>query len=569
MIFKLIRSNWLLAVFTITALGFGLWGWLAQADALGLSFSDALYHSIGAFLLSDIYQKSDVWNADWRLDVARWSGVIAFVLGATKAILALLAKQFQHFTARLRSGHFMLIGDDVFAETLAQAALADGKQVTWLASSEAQSAKNHESLFVLHGEWDIAQAEQFGLQRAENVAIATNDDSFVIACARQIRQKVPIENPLKIFVTIHSPWIAMRIDELGGISGVSLFSQAQAAVRQAHRRHPPFLLAKKQNHKRIHTVIFGFGLHGEAVLIDTLLSSLTTYLGKPLFTIIDPHADAIKNSLALRYPELKKSADITIIKGTLDGADICLSEADILALGKQDPVSVTYICLPNKTLSLAAGLAIQSLAQRDGWTTGPIFIKLSAHQALPNVQAGVSDLKPAQLISFGGLDNLVADTGIFSNDTDSLARILHNRYRQVAPKDKEANVPWEELSEDFKDSNRRQLIHIPAKLSSAGMELESWLRSADKNPQHTTLPEGGNLLADEAMVKKLAILEHERWMADRRINGWRYGVKKIPKKRLHTDLVPYEELSADSQSYDRMVIETLSKALQLKDRDKV
>jgi RyR domain-containing protein len=174
----------------------------------------------------------------------------------------------------------------------------------------------------------------------------------------------------------------------------------------------------------------------------------------------------------------------------------------------------------------------------------------------------VSELKPAQLLSFGGLDNLVADTGIFSNDTDGLARALHNRYRQYAPKDGQANVPWEQLSEDFRDSNRRQLVHIPAKLSSAGVELESWLRSADKNPQTATLPGGGDLLADEALIEKLAILEHERWMADRRINGWRYGIKKTPEKRLHSDLVPYEDLSAASQSYDRLVIETLGKALQ-------
>ncbi len=558
----LIPSNWLLAAFILAALGFGLWGWLAQADALGLNFSDALYHSFGALFLSDVYQKSSAWNGDWRVDIARWSGMAAFVLGAAKAIMALLTTQFQHVMARRRHGHFMLIGDDAFAGALARAALADGKQVTWLAASEAQAAKNREGLFVMHGTWDIAQAEQFGLHRASSVAIATRDDTSAIACARQIRQKVPTGKALKIFVTIRSPWIAMRIDELGEVAGINLFSQAQAAVRQAHRRHPPFLLAKKQGHKQIHTVIFGFGLYGEAVLIDTLLSALTSYLDRPRFTIVDPRADAIKSSLALRYPELEKSADITIIKGALEGADTCLSEADILALGKQDPVSITYVCLPDETLSLAAGLAIQSLANRDDWTTGPIYIRLSTHQAIPYAQAGVNGLKQAQLLSFGGLDSLVPDTGIFGNDTDGLARALHNRYREVAPDDGQANVPWEELSEDFRDSNRRQLVHIPAKLSSAGVELDSWLRSADEYPQQAILPGGSDLLVDAATIEKLAILEHERWMADRRINGWRYGVEKIPEKRLHTDLVPYEDLSANSQSYDRLVIETLGKALQ-------
>ena len=556
---KLSASTWALCLSALAALGLGTWGWLDQTDTLGLG--DAFYRAIGTLLLSDTYQSSALWDGDWRVSAARWLGAVAFVLAAAKAITALLAEEFQRLKARFRRGHLMVVGDDAFAGALAHAALSEGRVVTWLAASEEQAAQRAGRLLVLDGGWSAAQAERYGIRRAASAAIATRDDAEAIAVARQIRRLQPDEKALKVFAAFRAPWLAMRIDDVEGLAGIRLFSRARAAARQAHRRHPPFLIAQKLGHRRIHAVIVGLGQHGEAVLIDAVLSCLTSYLDKPRFTIVDPRADALQSSLALRYPELGDSAELRFVRGAVDATDACLSHAELIGIGADDPVTLVYVCLPDEAASLAVGLAVQALARHHDWTAGPVLARLSTAGVLPAAPAGVSALAPAQLIGFGDLSQLAADTGVLARDPDGLAKAFHAAYVAAAPQDKVTNVPWEALPEDKRDANRRLVIHIAAKLSSAGVDIEPWLKSLDDQPGRASLPTVQGRPLDGSAAERLAMLEHERWMADRRVNGWRHGPQRDDVRRLHPDLVPYDRLNPQSQRFDRLMIETLARML--------
>ena len=102
-------------------------------------------------------------------------------------------------------------------------------------------------------------------------------------------------------------------------------------------------------------------------------------------------------------------------------------------------------------------------------------------------------------------------------------------------------------------------MHIDAKLSSAGIDIEQWIKIKDRNPEKVfKLPGIERILENEETIENLARLEHERWMADRRINGWCYTDKKKDSfKRLHPDLIPYEQLAEASRDYDRLMVKTL------------
>ncbi len=233
-----------------------------------------------------------------------------------------------------------------------------------------------------------------------------------------------------------------------------------------------------------------------------------------------------------------------------------MSEDDIVHISESCPVTIAYVCLSEEEKSLSNALALQALARRHDWMGGPIFAKLSTLGAVADVKAGISEIEPAQLIGFGELDDIVDDTGAFDADADKLAKMMHQAYLNVAHEDKASCVPWEKLDEDKRESNRRQVIHIAAKLSSIGMDVESWLKSLDEKLDQPFLPEFVNAVNNEEM-EKLSILEHDRWMADRRLNGWRYGIDRDDMKRTHPDLVPYDELGIEAQSFDRVMIETL------------
>jgi hypothetical protein len=59
---------------------------------------------------------------------------------------------------------------------------------------------------------------------------------------------------------------------------------------------------------------------------------------------------------------------------------------------------------------------------------------------------------------------------------------------------------------------------------------------------------------DKDVVETLSKMEHNRWAAHMLLNGWKYSAKRDDKRKLHTDLIPFEELSDEVKQYDRNTI---------------
>lgn len=75
------------------------------------------------------------------------------------------------------------------------------------------------------------------------------------------------------------------------------------------------------------------------------------------------------------------------------------------------------------------------------------------------------------------------------------------------------------------------------------------------------LPAGTVLNPDVEIHEDLAELEHERWNAQRRMDGWRWAdlPRKDEARRLHPNLVTYAALDEQTKDYDRaIVMETLA-----------
>ena len=79
--------------------------------------------------------------------------------------------------------------------------------------------------------------------------------------------------------------------------------------------------------------------------------------------------------------------------------------------------------------------------------------------------------------------------------------------------------------------------------------------------RHMGLPADGSGLSPEQM-EFLAELEHIRWCRYHWLNHWQYGVPadgkaKDAAKRIHTDLIPYQDLSEEEKEKDRETIRVL------------
>jgi len=153
----------------------------------------------------------------------------------------------------------------------------------------------------------------------------------------------------------------------------------------------------------------------------------------------------------------------------------------------------------------------------------------------------------------GVLDATCTLDALLGGVNESVARAVHADYvrreREAGHTlaDNPSMAAWEDLSEDLRESNRRQADDIGAKLRSVGrviVPLEDWAREPDV------------FSAEE--VESLARAEHGRWMRERLDQGWRYapGPKDI-ERRTSPDLVEWERLSEPVRELDRGAVRAI------------
>lgn len=58
------------------------------------------------------------------------------------------------------------------------------------------------------------------------------------------------------------------------------------------------------------------------------------------------------------------------------------------------------------------------------------------------------------------------------------------------------------------------------------------------------------------ILETLARNVHNRWMAGRLADGWKFGPKRDDEKKEHPSMIPYEELPETEKEYDRQTVLT-------------
>jgi uncharacterized membrane protein len=130
---------------------------------------------------------------------------------------------------------------------------------------------------------------------------------------------------------------------------------------------------------------------------------------------------------------------------------------------------------------------------------------------------------------------------------ERLAQAIHDTYGAVHEAGAQATVargqvpggtaslgPWDELPEQFKESNRAQAREIGEKLAVIGcLTVPAFDPALD-------------FAFDDDEVELLARLEHERWVGERTAQGFEFG--PVRGDRTRPDLVPWERLSDEARS---------------------
>ena len=139
----------------------------------------------------------------------------------------------------------------------------------------------------------------------------------------------------------------------------------------------------------------------------------------------------------------------------------------------------------------------------------------------------------------------------FRDAAKELAPGLHEDWRKgLSDKERqtnEKNKPWSDSDSDTRNASIAQALRIPELLAVAGLQVVA----GDPLPADQE-ERVRQMLHDRADI--IAEAEHNHWMVERLLSGWRYNPKRNNEQKLHHLLVPYAQLPESEKSKDLSII---------------
>jgi hypothetical protein len=271
---------------------------------------------------------------------------------------------------------------------------------------------------------------------------------------------------------------------------------------------------------------------------------------QPMLTfVVDTGESSALESWLKDRPELKLVVNIQILQ--CENGALVPSESSCSQWQREVGLPQLAVILRSDSIALSTALALK----RSPWLIDVLTTSIFVHQSKEDrILSGLRQLDTGQygianIIAIGGLLRAESVERLLYYKGDELAIALHTHYlartSTLPATSEEALREWDDLPENLRDSNRAVIDHAPILFGAIGCAMRRGRSSTEiYNPS-------------DAEIEILAQVEHRRWMADRIDRGWRFGEHRDNKRRLHPDLVAYDELSKVGKEKDRAAVRTL------------
>jgi hypothetical protein len=539
-------KRWLI-IGILAGIAFAL-GYVGFRGSTDDDVATALYHSLQLFTLGS----PDVADPSWALSIARFAAPAIAAFAAVHAVYLLLREEMQLLGIRfLVRDHVVVAGLGSVGFRLALAFDAAGYRVVAIdrdAGNPALAGCRERGIAAFAGSAaDPALLVRARLPYARHLIVTCGDDvaNLDITYAASTvtgADGTTLNETLLVHLDDLELWRMLQAQMLASPprSGfrIEFFNVLDAAARRLIERHPPF--GELDRPEDAHVLFVGLDEIGEFGLIQIVRrwqSGGGRERGGLRISVASPDADGQLARMLERHPEL---------------AEVCTLDADTVEIGSarfqrgelscNDPelptLDAVYVCLPAPTDALAAALVLRS---RPETRSVPMVVTLwDRRTAVAQlIEEGGGQLH--DVAEFAVLDEtLVPDVGVLGTN-ELLARLRHEAYiqwereRGETPATNPSMVPWDELPESLRASNRAFARGVGQKLAASGCALvPAAVVNVDELP----------VVFSASEVEELARNEHVRWMNDLLALGWRpTSGPKDPIAKLHPQLRPWEELA--------------------------
>jgi hypothetical protein len=547
----------LFAVIGVVSLVFGYLGlrtYVRHLGNIGDSPLDLLYYDLQLFVLgSPPLDNGGPYPT--LLDIARFGAPAVTIYAFAEAGRALFATELRRWRTRQSRDHVIVCGDGMVANTLARRLRAAGEKVVTVPSgavtngASAPAAAEPGTVRVAGAARDPDVLRAAGIGRARALYACTDDSAsntaIALSAARRGRR-----TPLAVYAQVADPelCLALQARHLGLAeppgARVDFFNIDDLAARKLFTQEP--LAAVRGGPPTV--VILGATAFGRAVLAELArrwrVRDPQGGARMPV-ALVDDEATVTAAQLTHRYPFLSQVCRITPYDG---GLPELLSD-DRFAL----PPDRVFICYDDEEQALKTALTAEQL-----WHGGPGSVvvrldRLASLRAAFDHERGdhlLDDLSGA--LRLYGVVHAACDPALIGDDlVERLARVIHESYLMSRrrhgerPETNPALVPWEDLPEPLRRTNRDQAKDIGRKLRELGCALSPRVGPGDEHS-----------LA-ESEVERLAVLEHQRWVTERVAAGWRYAEDRDDERLLHPAVRAWDSLHDDMRERNHDAIREL------------
>jgi len=528
------------------------------------SIAERLYRTIQLFSLETTISGT----AGWELQVARYMMPILAVYTGIQALASIFREQFQLFRLRFLKDHIIICGLGRKGLLLSREFREQGERVVVIEqdgnNSTLELCKENGSTVLVGNAVDKELLRNVRVHRAKYIISVCGNDGINAEVAVRARELTRDRKGRAFSCLVHITDIRLsrllRERELG-MGGytfrLEFFNVFESGARVLLDEYPPFDTVDSDTSPRPHLVVVGVGRMGERVVVNATRNWRDSggAHGKRLcITLVDKEAEKIKESLYIRYPQMEMTCDLTAEQTEIESTDFEKASFLFDSQGHSD-VSIIYICLDDDSNALGAGL---TLHQRTRNLNIPIVVRMTRDAGLAKLLGVDGDeLKEfTNLHAFGLLDRTCTLDLLLGCTYEIMARTIHENYvlkemeKGFTTEMNPSLVPWKELPENLKESNRSQAKHIRFKLEAIGYGVtitNDW----DAQPVEFS----------PAEVELMAKMEHERFIEERFREGWKYDITKNLKKKTSPTLIPWSELPEEEREKDRDAVRGISQLL--------
>jgi len=555
----------LIGLMWVVAIVLGFIGFSKYFSAIGETHSywDTFYLTLQLFALESGSVSGPI---GWELQLARFLAPAMAVYTAIQALAIILHEQLQLFRARFLKNHIVICGLGRKGLLLSEGFHERGEQVVVIEQDEDNGmlgrCKEHGAIILIGNAADPGLLRRARVHKAKYIISVCGNDGTNAEVAVHAGELVWDRKGKALSCLVHifdlqlCNLLREREIGMGKLDAFRLefFNVSESGARVLLDEYPPFSKMAEEPVSRPHIIVVGVGHLGESLVVNAARDwwDRGNTSGERLrIVLIDKEAERKKESLYLRYPQLEKACEL--VPGQMDVKSSEFERAEFLFdnHGRCD-VTTVYVCLDDDSDALGAALMLR---QQVRTLEIPIVVRMTHDAGLATLLQGEKDKRHSfiSVHAFGLLDRTCTPDLIFGCTYEILARAIHADYvrnereKGFTPETNPSMVPWEELPETLKESNRGQAEHIRVKLEAIGCDIAT---TTDWDvPLFQFSPEEVELMAE---------MEHERFVEERLRQGFTYGSTKDLEKKTIPTLIPWSQLPNEEKNKDRDSVRGLS-----------